>query len=203
MSFYILTHTLLDPENPIIEPPSPPQRNCLEGYTPYHYGCYRLLSNTQKPWEEMRDECRSHSTGTIKSDLASIHSEAEDATLHIKVMQSGGRAWIGFKESHEVNVPVTTVWLQFPASLARQWSCLLVWGMALQWRHNGRDSVSNHQPHDCLLNRLFRRRSKLRVTGLCAGDSPVTGEFPAQWPVTRKMIPFNDIIMYTGIRGQL
>ena len=54
----------------------------------------------------------------------------------------------------------------------------------LQWRHNGRDSVSNHQPHDCSLNRLFRRRSKktskLRVTGLCAGNSPVTGEFPAQ-----------------------
>ena len=43
--------------------------------------------------------------------------------------------------------------------------------MTLLWRHNGRDSVSNHQPHDCLLNRLFRRRSKqtskLRVTGLC------------------------------------
>ena len=44
---------------------------------------------------------------------------------------------------------------------------------ALQWRHNGRDSVSNHQPHDCLLNRLFRRRSKktpkLRFTGF-TGD---------------------------------
>ena len=25
----------------------------------------------------------------------------------------------------------------------------------LQWRHNGRDGVSNHQPHDCLLLRLF------------------------------------------------
>ena len=54
----------------------------------------------------------------------------------------------------------------------------------LQWRHNGRDSVSNHQPHDCLLNRLFRHRSKqtskLPVTGLCAGNSPGTGEFPAQ-----------------------
>ena len=54
----------------------------------------------------------------------------------------------------------------------------------LHWRHNGRDSVSNHQPHDCLLNRLFRRRSKktsqLRVTGLCVGNSPVTGEFPSQ-----------------------
>ena len=54
----------------------------------------------------------------------------------------------------------------------------------LQWRHNGRGSVSNHQPHDWLLNRLFRRRSKktskLRVTGLCAGNSPGTGELPAQ-----------------------
>ena len=54
----------------------------------------------------------------------------------------------------------------------------------LRWRHNGRDSVSNHQPHDCLLNRLFRRRSnktsKLRVTGLCADNSSLTREFPAQ-----------------------
>ena len=56
--------------------------------------------------------------------------------------------------------------------------------VVLLWRHNGHDSVSNHQPHDCLLNHLFRRRSKktskLRVTGLCAGNSPVTSEFPAQ-----------------------
>ena len=55
---------------------------------------------------------------------------------------------------------------------------------ALQWRHNGCDNVSNHQPSDCLLNRLFRHRSqktsKLRVTGLCARNSPGTGEFPAQ-----------------------
>ena len=54
----------------------------------------------------------------------------------------------------------------------------------LQWRHNERNGVSNHQPHDCLLNRLSRRRSrktsKLRVTGLCEWNSPVTGEFPAQ-----------------------
>ena len=54
----------------------------------------------------------------------------------------------------------------------------------LQRRHNGRDSVSNHQTYDCLLNRLFRRKSKktskLRVTGLCVGNSPGTGEFPAQ-----------------------
>ena len=55
---------------------------------------------------------------------------------------------------------------------------------SLQWHHNGHDSVSNHQPHHCLRNDLFGRRSKktskLRVTGLCAGKSPGTGEFPAQ-----------------------
>ena len=60
----------------------------------------------------------------------------------------------------------------------------IVTSWAWQWRHNGCDGVLNHQPHDCLLNRLFRRRSrktpKLRVDGLCAGNSPVTGEFLAQ-----------------------
>ena len=54
----------------------------------------------------------------------------------------------------------------------------------LLWRHNGPDSISNHQFNDCLFNRLIRRRSKktsrLRVTVLCAGNSPGTGEFPAQ-----------------------
>ena len=62
--------------------------------------------------------------------------------------------------------------------------CTLYRANTLRWRHNGRDCFSNHQPHDCLLNRLFRHRSKkiskLRVTGLCAGNSPRTGEFPAQ-----------------------
>ena len=63
---------------------------------------------------------------------------------------------------------------------------------ALRWRHNGCDSVSNHQPHHCLLNRLLRRRSKktskLRVTGLCAGNSPGTGEFSAQMASNAKNV---------------
>ena len=55
----------------------------------------------------------------------------------------------------------------------------------LRWRHNERESISHRQLHDCLLNRLFRHRSKKKtskicVTGLCEGNSPGTGEFPAQ-----------------------
>ena len=67
--------------------------------------------------------------------------------------------------------------------------------LSLRWRHNGRDSVSNHQHYDYLLNRLFRRRSKktskLRVTGHCVGNSSGTGEFPAQMASNAE----NDVII--------
>ena len=78
-------------------------------------------------------------------------------------------------------------------SIVQHWfrECLATGQMAshcldqsLRWRHNGHDGVSNHQHHHCLLNHLFgcrsKKTSKLRVTGLCVGNSPGTGEFPAQ-----------------------
>ena len=73
------------------------------------------------------------------------------------------------------------------------------WTSPLHWRHNYHDGVSNHRPHGCFLNRLFRRRSKktrkLRITGLCAGNSPGPVNSPHKWPVTRKMYPFDDVIV--------
>ena len=65
------------------------------------------------------------------------------------------------------------------------WCCATpLYHSLLQWHHDGLDGISNHQPHHSLLSHLFGRRSKktskLRVTGLCAGNSPGTGEFPAQ-----------------------
>ena len=63
--------------------------------------------------------------------------------------------------------------------------------MALRLRHNERDGVSNYRRLDCLLNRLSSRRSKktskLRVTGLCEGNPPVTGGFPSQMAVTENV----------------
>ena len=68
--------------------------------------------------------------------------------------------------------------------------------LSLRWRHNDSDGVSNHQPHDCLLNRLFgrisKKTSKLRLTGLCVGNSPGPVNSPHKGPVTRKMFPFDD-----------
>ena len=43
--------------------------------------------------------------------------------------------------------------------------------------------------------RRSKKTSKLRVTGLCEGNSQVICEFPAQGPVTRKIFPFDDVIM--------
>ena len=60
--------------------------------------------------------------------------------------------------------------------------------ISLHWRHNGRDSVSYHQPHDCLLNRLFRRRSK-KTSKLGPVNSPHNSL------VMRKMFPIDDVIM--------
>ena len=55
---------------------------------------------------------------------------------------------------------------------------------SLRWRHNGHDGVSNKQPHNCLPNLLFgcrsKKTSKLSISGLCEGNSPGTGEFPAR-----------------------
>ena len=80
----------------------------------------------------------------------------------------------------------------------RVWRAKVI-GSPLQWRHNEHDCVSNHQPCDCLLNRIFKRRSKktskLGVTTFVRGihRSPVNS--PHKGPVTRKMFPFDDVII--------
>ena len=78
-----------------------------------------------------------------------------------------------------------------------------LWGSsALQWRHNECNGDSNHRPVECLLNRLYRRRSKktsvFRVTGLCEGNPRWRGQVnsPLKEPVTRKMFPFDEVIIY-------
>ena len=70
---------------------------------------------------------------------------------------------------------------------------------SLRWRHNERVGVSNHRRLHCLLKRSFTHRSKktskLRVTGLCEENSPWPVNSPHKGPVTRKMFPFDDVIV--------
>ena len=69
----------------------------------------------------------------------------------------------------------------------------------LQWRHNGRNGVSNHQPRDSLLNCLFRPRSKKtskapRHWHFLGGIRRWPVNCPHKGPVTRKMFPFDGIM---------
>ena len=68
--------------------------------------------------------------------------------------------------------------------------------LSLQWRHN--DCVPNHRRLHCLLNCWFGRRSKKTSKPLAFVQgihrSPVNS--PHKGPVTRKMLPFDDVIMY-------
>ena len=79
--------------------------------------------------------------------------------------------------------------------------CVLLYidTLTIQWHHNDRHGFSNHRRLNCLLNRLFRRRSKktskLRVTGLCREIHLWTVNSPHKGPVTRKMFQFDDVIM--------
>ena len=83
---------------------------------------------------------------------------------------------------------------------SRTWSFISF--TSLQWRQNEHDGITNHRRLDCSLYRLFRRKwkktSKLRVIGLCEGNSPVTGEFPAQRPVTQKMLLTSCVFVWTS-----
>ena len=47
--------------------------------------------------------------------------------------------------------------------------------LEIQWRYNERDGVSNHQPHDCLPNRLFKAQIKENIKA--PRHWPLWGEF--------------------------
>ena len=93
------------------------------------------------------------------------------------------------QHNKDANIALDIIWTHERHTAAHRHERTLVRSFVssletLRWRHNGHDSVSNPQPRACLLNSLIRCRSKktskLRFTGLCAGNSPETDEFPAQ-----------------------
>ena len=50
-----------------------------------------------------------------------------------------------------------------------------------------------------LIKRRSKKTAKLPITGFCAGNSPVTGEFPAQMASNAEIFQFEDVIMASFI----
>ena len=68
----------------------------------------------------------------------------------------------------------------------------------LRWRHNDHAGVSNHQPRGCLIvySGVDQRKQQSSASLAFVREihrGPVN--FPQKWPVTRKMFPFDDVIM--------
>ena len=76
---------------------------------------------------------------------------------------------------------------------------------SLQWRHNGRDGVSNHQPHDCLPNVYSganqRKHQSSASLAFARGIHRWPVNSPHKGPVTRKIFPFDDVIMLSCDRN--
>ena len=68
--------------------------------------------------------------------------------------------------------------------------------LTLRWRHNGCDSVSNHQPRECLLSRAHQRKHQSSASlAFVRGIHRRPVNSPHKWPATRKMFPFDEVIM--------
>ena len=83
--------------------------------------------------------------------------------------------------------------------ISMNWFGFMACSDPLQWRHNGHDGVSNHQPHDCLLSRFLGADQRKHQSSASLAfvreihRGPVNS--PHKWPVTRKIFPFDDVIM--------
>ena len=103
-----------------------------------------------------------------------------------------------FLENFKWIVIGTHMWLYDPETVslgvARLWLFL-----TLQWCHDERDGVSNQQPLDYLLNRLFRCTSKKHQRSASLSFVRGTHQWPVdsphKSPVMRKMFPFYDVII--------
>ena len=51
--------------------------------------------------------------------------------------------------------------------------------LLLQWRHNEGNGVSNHQPHNCVLNHLFK--AQIKENFKARRYWPLWGEFTSDW----------------------
>ena len=156
--------------------------NSHEVFIHIHQGCFAgtgaIVRLPQCQWS------KPDGYGKISQCITTTkHSKAKTVCIFLGIYcNSYVFAWLFLAWWHQFPLLFRLLICAFPRLYYRR---LHTWfSLALQWRHNERDGVSNHQPHDCLLKCLFRHRSKKkskpRVTGLCEMNSPATGEFPTQ-----------------------
>ena len=107
--------------------------------------------------------------------------------------------WVRMDSHVPTNLIKFSADLNRQIKMAQQENATLYWWWgdreSSHWRHNGRDGVSNHRPHHCLLNRLSGAdQIKHQSSASLAFVRQFTGD---KWSATLKMFPFDDVIMVT------
>ena len=146
------------------------------------------------------------SSNLVKHPLVSLmlYMSQQSRGLVTAVDNHFDKLWLQGSQGRHKNIAVTslTALTVFPSGhrqmvMFRAHSAPRL--MTLQWRHNERNGVSNHRSFHYWLNHFFGRRSKktskLRGTGLCEGNSPVTREYPEQRASNAERFSFDDVIM--------
>ena len=122
-----------------------------------------------------------HSFENVLCETAAILSWPQCVKLPLKLRHGEVFTYCYFMwMQFFIHAPISS-WFSYPPSVREASRGVIE---TFQWHHNECDCVSNHQHPECLLNRLFRSRSKktskLHVTGLFEANQPVTGRFPSQ-----------------------
>ena len=107
---------------------------------------------------------------------------------------------IKIKDDHKFGIVHDSV----ATGIMRLWKMVTTPKLSLQWRHNERDGISNHQRLDCLLNACSgpdQRQYQSPASLACVrGIHRWPMNSPHKEPVTRKTFPFDDVIICDGKR---
>lgn len=75
------------------------QHQCIDGYVPYWYACYKLFTDQLKGWAEAEALCIADG-----GHLTSIHSDPENSAVIVYLM----------KETAAANVTFAWIGLEYP-----------------------------------------------------------------------------------------
>ena len=131
---------------------------------------------------------------TLQTNFSAILSEIHTFSFKKIHLKMASAKWRRFVSTSMCYWPWLRQWLRADSRQVITWTNYWPLKPSLQWRHNERDGVSNHDRRDCLLNRnrLFGYRSALTFL---KGIHRWPVDSPHKGPVTRKMFPFDDVIM--------
>ena len=113
------------------------------------------------------------SSGSL--ELTNPHTLNVNTCYHYWMLNTQSPSYVAHKHSISYNA---YIWCEFRHA---KWAIGQFHGaFTLHWRHNDHCSVSNHQLHDCLLNRLIKENINAPSHRPLCGEFTGTGEFSAQ-----------------------